>query len=227
MPTLADLTNSVFSDLADGPPGLVFTQLQVEDFIRGGIADLNRVAPTDSIDDLDLVLDPDTNLITTFAYDTPINLPYRVEWRRSSDGWTQPIPEAVEGESGVTGFVFRQTPAGGNIEFPYWMLGGIDGSIYGIRLHGYAARPLPYTTDPDPALSPAIAVTPEEEYSIRAYAKSAGFDLLAHDRSLFAQWAGQTNNTDVSPTQMMQMAGGAKQEWDRHRSLIRTVRRYG
>ena len=79
----------------------------------------------------------------------------------------------------------------------------------------------------DPTPSPTIAISGEEEYSVRAYAKSAGFDMLAHDRGLFAQWQGQTNNTDVSPTQMMQMAGNAKQEWDRHRGLIRTVRRYG
>jgi hypothetical protein len=74
--------------------------------------------------------------------------------------------------------------------------------------------------------SPQVALSEEEIYSVRSYAKSEGYDLLSHDRSLFSQWQGQTNNTDVSPTQMMQMAGNAKQEWDRHRGLIRTVRRY-
>lgn len=224
MPTLADLTEGVYRDLADDTK-TVFSTLQVEDFIRGGIADLNRVAPTDTVEDLALTLDVDTDLISVYEYDTLINLPYRVEWRRITDGYSQPIPEAVEGESGITGFVFRQTPGGGHIEFPGWMLKDVNGTVYGIRLHGYAVRPLPPSVvDPEP--SPAVAISPEEEYSVRAYAKSAGFDLLAHDRTLFAQWQGQTNNTDVSPTQMMQMAGNAKQEWDRHRGLIRTIRRY-
>ena len=224
MPTLADLTTAVYRDLADEAKS-VFSTLQVEDFIRGGIADLNRVSPTDTVEDLALTIDPDTGLITTFEYDTLINLPYRVEWRRESDGYAEVIPEAVEGYSGTHGFVFRQTPAGGHIELPGWMLSGVDGTLYSIRIHGYAARPLPESVV-DPTPSPAVSISPEEEYSVRAYAKSAGFDMLAHDRSLFAQWQGQTNNTDVSPTQMMQMAGNAKQEWDRHRGLIRTVRKY-
>ena len=91
-------------------------------------------------------------------------------------------------------------------------------------MYGYGARPLPPSvTDPTP--SPETGLSETETYSVRAYAKSAGFDLLAHDRSLFAQWQGQTNNTDVSPTQMTQMAAGAKVEWDRQRGLIRVVRK--
>jgi hypothetical protein len=71
-----------------------------------------------------------------------------------------------------------------------------------------------------------VSVSGEEEFSVRSFARAQGFDMLAHDRSLFAQWQGQTNNTDVSPTQMMQMEANAKQEWLKHRSLIRVVRRY-
>jgi len=223
MPQFDDLVAGVYRDLADESEA-VFSRLQVEDFIRGGIADLNRVAPTDTIDDIDFVLDPDTGAIMAYEYATVIELPYRVETIRLSDGWGEVIPEIDSGQAQSTGFHFRQSPDGGIIAFPKWWLAQMDAAVWGIRLYGYAARPLPYTVDGEP--SPQVSLSQNDEYSVRAYAKSAGFDLLAHDRSLFGQWQGQSNNTDVSPTQMLQMAAGAKQEWDRHRGLIRVVRRY-
>jgi hypothetical protein len=85
---------------------------------------------------------------------------------------------------------------------------------------------MPVSVDETVNPSPDVPLSSEEEYSVRGYAKSAGFDLLSHDRGLFAQWQVQTSNSDVSPTQMMQMALNAKGDWDRQRSLIRVVRRY-
>jgi hypothetical protein len=225
MATLAELTDGVYRDLADEAKE-VFSVLQVEDFIRGGIAELNRVAPSDTFLMLPLVVDPDTGIVTQFLYDIAIELPYSVEVERMSDGarWSLSSP----GDGGLMdpqgGYTFRKTAAGGTIEFPAWYLRQFDAATLGIRVTGYAVRPLPFTVDGDP--SPEVGLSAEEEYSVRSYAKAEGYDLLAHDRSVFAQWQGQTNNTDVSPTQMMQMAGNAKSEWDRQRGLIRTVRRY-
>jgi len=225
MPQLTELVDGVYRDLADEAKE-VFSTLQVEDFVRGGIADLNRVAPQDTEEVIEFVTDPENGVINKNSYDVAIELPYRVEWFRLSDGWSEVLSEPVEGQSGASGYTFRRTATGGTITFPAWWIAQVDPTVYGIRLHGYAVRPLPYTTDPDPINSPSVPLSSEEEYSVRAYAKSEGFDLLAHDRSLFAQWQGQSNNTDVSPTQMMQMAANAKQEWDRQRGLIRVVRRY-
>jgi hypothetical protein len=225
MPTLVELTDRVYRDLADEAKE-VFSVIQIEDFVRAGIVDLNRVAPTDSAYELALVADPITGIVTQFIYDIPIELPYRVEVQRISDGYALPIPEAVEGQTSSTGWTFMKTATGGTIEFPAQALMETDPDLFRVRIHGYMPRPLPYDTDPDPLVSPETGLGPEEEYSVRAYAKQAGYDLLAHDRSLFAQWQGQTNNTDVSPTQMMQMAQNSKQEWDRQRGLIRVVRRY-
>lgn len=218
-PTLDTLTNSVFSDLSDTPK-VVFTTAQVYDFIRAGVADLNRVAPLEGVESIALVTDPDTGIVTAFSYNVLMTLPYAVEIYRISDGYTEPVPQAVEGETVWTGWVFRETPAGGTIEFPQWYLQALDTDQFGLRLRGYTPRIVPTTG------GSVIQLNDEDEYSVRAFAKAQAFDLLSHDRSLFAQWQGQTNNTDVSPTQMMQMAASAKQDWDHTRSHIRTVRRY-
>ena len=225
MPQLTELVDGVYRDLADEAKE-VFSTLQVEDFIRGGIAELNRVAPQDTEEVIEFVTDPENGVINQNAYATSIELPYRVEWFRLSDGWSSVLAEPEVGQSGASGYTFKRTANGGTITFPAWWITQVNPLEYGIRLHGYAPRPLPYTTDPDPINSPSVPLSSEEEYSVRSYAKSEGFDLLAHDRSLFAQWQGQSNNTDVSPTQMMQMSSNAKQEWDRQRGLIRVVRRY-
>ena len=49
---------------------VVFSQLQVEDFIRAGIADVNRVAPQDIHEDIKLVTDPDSGAVTVWTYAT-------------------------------------------------------------------------------------------------------------------------------------------------------------
>lgn len=224
MATLAELADGVYRDLADEAKQ-VFSILQIEDFIRGGISELNRVAPLDMTEGIALVTDIDTGVVTQWSYPTVIHLPYLVEYYRHTDGYAYVIGEGEPGQTGSHSYLFRATPTGGVIDFPQWWLMGFPASTHSIRVHGYGSRPLPESVvDPEP--SPETGLGSDEEYSVRAYAKSAGYDLLAHDRSLFAQWQGQTNNTDVSPTQVTQMAAGAKQEWDRHRGLIRVVRRY-
>jgi hypothetical protein len=223
MPTLAELVDGVYRDLADESK-VVFSTLQVEDFVRGGIAELNRVAPTDAYETIVFATDVDTGAIAEYEYDILTHLLYRVELREFANGSATPIPEPEEGQTVNGGYVFRQTTSGGHIEFPKWFLDRIDPLLFAIRVYGYQTRPLPYTIEGQ--ASPTVAVNSEDEYSVRMYAKSEGFDLLSHDRSLYQQWQGQTNNSDVSPTQMMQMAGNAKQDWSRRRGLIRTVRRY-
>jgi hypothetical protein len=217
---LSALSDGVYRDLADEGKK-VFTDPQIKDFIRGGIADLNRVAPVEAVHDLEFQTDPDTGVITYYSYLTPITLPYRVEVVRMADGYTVPWDGADPGNTDSSGWTFRKSGNGGVITFAPWFISRQDPLVYGVRLHGYASRPLPALTG-----DPELPLSENEEFSVRAYARQQGFDLLAHDRALFAQWQGQTNNTDVSPTQMMQMAANAKQEWDRHRGLIRVVRRY-
>jgi hypothetical protein len=219
MPTLGELTNSVFRDLADEGKQ-VFTTLQVQDFIRGGIVEINRVAPTDSVESIDFV-DGQTE------YPTIMNLVYGASLR-DKDGRTLAVIEMLEnGQPFVYGYTFRRQGGGGVIEVTRGMVDQAmqmeDTSRPSIRLAGYAPRPLPYDTD---GTDPETGLDSDEEYAVREFAKAEGFTLLIHDRSLYQQWQGQTNNTDVSPTQMLNMASTARSEWSRRRGLIRTVRRY-
>jgi hypothetical protein len=214
MATLAELTAKVFRDLADESK-TVFSTAQVEDFVRGGIAELNRIAPYDTYADIDL----QTGIT---AYYTGISHPYRVEVRSSKTGDIVPVAFESEDMGSLTGWTFKARPdiSGGTIEFPRDLIKALDATIWYARVHGYVERPNPTTS------TASVMLTFEDEYVVREYAKAEGFTLLTHDRALFAQWQGQTNNTDVSPTQMLNMAATAKQEWLRRRGLTRVVRRY-
>jgi hypothetical protein len=57
------------------------------------------------------------------------------------------------------------------------------------------------------------------------HCKHLGFELLNHDRALYQQWLAATNNTDVSPTQLLGMSSSAEQTFDRLRSRSMVVRR--
>jgi hypothetical protein len=234
MPTLDALTTSVFRDLADEGKQ-VFTTLQVEDFIRGGIVELNRVAPVDAVENIDFV-EGQT------VYPTSMTLVYGASLRDKTGRTVAVIDPLAPGDPHIYGYVHRIVGDGGVIEVTPGMVEAVfadqteDADRLFIRLAGYARRPLPYVTtvlsDPDDETSPLVAIQPEvtlgsdEEFAVREYAKAEGFTLLTHDRALFQQWIGQTNNTDVSPVMMMNMAGQARAEWNRRRGLIRTVRRY-
>ena len=219
MPTLGALTTSVYRDLADEAKE-VFSTLQIEDFIRHGMAELNRIAPQVAEIPLALSFDVDTGKMTTQTYQTTIDLPYMVEVRWLDNSQSIPLAPADMGQSFMSGYIFHRTNTGGTIILPPWIASFVDEDLHGVVLTGYTSRPIPYGTATN------VAISDEEEYLVRAYAKSQGYDLLSHDRAMFAQWQGQTNNSDVSPTQLMQMAGQAAQGWDRMRSLNRVVRRY-
>jgi hypothetical protein len=219
VPTLDQLVTSVYRDLADDPRQ-VFTVAQVEDFIRGGIVELNRVAPLDTVDTIDFI-DGQTE------YPTTLNLIYAASLR-DKDGRTVAVIDMLEnGQPFVYGYTFRRQGGGGVIEVTRGMVDQAmsveDSSRPSIRLAGYAPRPLPYSVSGD---DPETGLDSDEEYAVREFAKAEGFTLLTHDRALFQQWQGQTNNTDVSPVMMMNMASGARNEWHSKRGLIRTVRRY-
>lgn len=234
MPKLSELSVSVFSDLSDTGKD-TFTQGQVEDFIRGGIADLNRVCPVDSLEKIAFNDTDDT-------YPTIIVQPWQVEMWTADGVSRSEFPMVEQGYPSVVGYHHRATPSGGVIEVTTNLINALveqypEPSARPIMvIRGYAYRPIPYTTsvlsDPDDPNSPMVPVDPdcglshEEEYVVRQYAKSQGFDLLSHDRALFAQWQGQSNNTDVSPVMMMNMAAMAHSDWDRRRNQIRVLRRY-
>ena len=223
MPTLDELTTSVYRDLADEAQ-VVFTPLQVQDFIRSGIAELNALTGLEKAEDIAFVPN-------TYTYQTTIDLPYVVELRDMNGGILRQLIEPEPNSEAYGEFRFMTTPTGGVIEVGRSLVDNLDWEDDGtgtgavetttfLHLVGYGVRDMP------DAVGDETGLNNEEQFSVRDYAKAQGFDLLAHDRSLFAQWQGQTNNTDVSPTQMMQMAASASSDWQRRRGLLRVVRRY-
>lgn len=66
-----------------------------------------------------------------------------------------------------------------------------------------------------------------DEAAARLYVRLQGFKALSADRSLFLQWQTQTNNTDVSATQLTDMAEVASRDWERMIQRIRRVMRMG
>ena len=233
MPTLTEMRDRVYRDLADDNQ-VVFTTLQVDDFIRAGIAELNRVAPVDRYEDI-------TPLDQVTEYAVDIVRPYRLVVRSYDGNEVGSFPMVDPNDmmyGSLWGYRFRTAGEGGVVELPLSVVQrfvGIEQNAPTFRLYGYGNRDIPYITqelaDPEDPQSELIDIDPEtslngdEEYSVRQFAKAEGFTLLTHDRSLFAQWQGQTNNTDVSPVMMMNMAGMARSEWDSRRGLIRVLRR--
>lgn len=236
MPTLDVLADSVFSDLADEAKA-VFTQAQVEDFIRAGMVELNRVAPRDAYIDLTVTDVADDGQGGTVAvpvdefFCSRFSLVYRVELRSAREDILHFVMTPAEGgESTLNGYITRELPDGVMIETRFFINRDLKDPVlltprYRLRVYGYAMRPLPYA-EGDPPVYPTVALNIEEEYAVREFAKAEGFGLLTHDRSLFQQWQGQTNNTDVSPVMMMNMEAMARRSWDKKRGLIRTVRKY-
>lgn len=229
MTALSELVTRTYRDLAD-EARKVFTVDQVEDFVRGGIAELNRLAPVDTYDDIAFA-------DGTYEYPTNIVHPYAVRLYDADGKRYADLIQTQDFADSVTyGWNHRVVGSSGLIELPASIVEqemkreeGVD--RHSLRVYGYGNRPMPYKTETDPGPPPTyddpeVPLGEEEQFSVREYAKSQGFDLLAHDRGLFAQWQGQSNNTDVSPTQMLNMADSAKSAWERRSRKITTVRRY-
>jgi hypothetical protein len=189
----------------------------VHDFIREGIVELNRTSPLDGHEEFPLIAGQ-------IEYKTNAHLPYRVELCGPGGYRVEVLQQVEPGDAVTYGWAHRQWGDGGMLELPRSLVDAVmsmaDTDRPYIRIYGYANRSMPQVgSDP-------TGLDPNAEAAVRQYAKSAGFTLLTHDRALFAQWQGQSNNTDTSPTQMMNMAAQATREWQRTRGLIRTVRRY-
>lgn len=227
MTALSELVKRSYRDLADEARN-VFTVEQVEDFLRGGIAELNRLAPLDTYEDITFV-DGQRD------YPTDIVLPYAVRLYNQSGQRVLDLIRTDDGHAVTYGWNHRVMGSTASIEVDAytvtWALSHEDNVRPGLRVYGYANRPMPYKTETAPGPPPVyddpeVVLGEEEQFWAREYAKTLGYDLLTHDRGLFAQWQGQTNNTDVSPPMMMNMAATAKSDWERKSRQITTIRRY-
>jgi hypothetical protein len=97
----------------------------------------------------------------------------------------------------------------------------IDADTDVLRVWGYSDRDA-LTDDAD-----VLDADLNGEVIVRAYAKHRGFQNLLNDRALFQQWVTQSNNTDVSPTQLLGMYQVTDATWRDLRVRSRLMRRVG
>ena len=63
------------------------------------------------------------------------------------------------------------------------------------------------------------------EYAVRAYARWAAFQFMLADRSVYKQWQGASQNTDISVNQLEQLVTIYSREWEQSRNRLRMLRR--
>lgn len=203
-PTLAELRASVLRDLRD-PNAEVFSNTEVDDYIRGGIADLNTVAPIEGSETIPFA-------VAQTAYTTVLKEPFRVEVWREGKPWAQ-VPYNTDNLM-QQGWEWMA----GDITLPhaylnYLVLGDL------LICYGYTSRDYP-ELDTD-----VLEVDPDGEFAIRRYAQAQGYGSLSSDRALFQQWQAQPNNSDVTPAGLEGMRSRAEGMWNSERNHLRILRR--
>jgi hypothetical protein len=193
-PTLSDLWALIGRDLTD-PDHKVFNTSQLTDYINGGIAELNRVRPLETVVTTGYDGDSDTVPLGPL----PIDDPFVVEMM-DNDYFAHTL---VLGPA-YSEHVLRMCRDNG------WTL----------RIWGYRGRD-PLILDDDGAEFNAL----EEEYAVRLYARMEAYRSLNVDRGLFQQWQQQANNSDVSPTQLNGMLVTAEGSFDRQQKRLFLPRR--
>ena len=205
-PTLLDLRERVARDLRD-PEFAAFATADVDDFVNFGIAEVNRVYPAEFVEEFDITDVEDTEYATVLTH------VWRLEvWRNSRSFMTISPNDADSSRGGWE--LYAQV-----INIPdYRNTLNIDTDV--LKAWGYTDR-LALTADED-VLEYADL---DAEMGIRTFAAQQGYGRLLNDRSLFQQWQTQTNNSDVSPTQLNGMFALRAGEWDTLRNRIRRIRR--
>lgn len=203
-PSRIALRDSIARDLRDTSYKAFSTQ-DVDDFINFGIAEVNRVYPIEDIVDYPVV-----NPATT-EYSTTLTSIFRVEaWRAGEFIFL--IPPNM-GETSRGGWeLFAQVLRIPNYEHV------LEVSDL-IKCWGYGERPA-LVLDAE-----VLQGDLDAELGVRTFAVYQGYQRLISDRSLFQQWQTQSNNSDVSPTQLTNMSGLKAAEWDGLRNRIRRLRR--
>lgn len=205
-PNLTTLITTVSRDLRD-EGNKTFTTPMVTDLINEGIAELNRIRPVETMLELDPADWPN--------YPVTLDNIFLVEWQYQEAYPFQTVPESDRGDTATQGgwdFFAGVLTMPGAMTPP-----ALDASI---RVWGYGQRD-PLTAGGDQANFRDSS----DEQAVRAYARYTGAEMLLHERALFGQWQTQANNTDVSPTQMLQIASTFKQEWSDLRKRVARLRR--
>jgi hypothetical protein len=206
MTTLAELRTKVARDIRD-PNFATFTTTQVDDFINGGMMEVSRVYPKEVVDDITPVAD-------TYAYDTTARTPFRVELYDQNGAFLAHIPmNGDESSQGGWEWFAEQ------VRLPQGHVNEAVGSSYFWRVWGYGER-AQLTADGQVA-----DLDVDGEWGVRTYSRWMAYQTMAAERALFKQWQAQSQNTDITQSQMQAMVLTYSQEWDRARNHLRRLRR--
>lgn len=214
-PTLEDMWALVGRDLTD-PGHNVFNTDQLTDYINGGISEVNRVRPLETIVSIAYDGTNDTLPLGPLALDDP----FIVEMLDANGRHAKYILHAKSAATVQDGW-------------DYWAHTLVLGPWYGdfattmtrdndwtIRVWGYRPRD-PLIVDTDIAEFDNLT----DEYAVRLYCRMEAYRSLNVDRGLFQQWQQQTNNSDVSPTQLNGMLATAESSFDRQQKRMFLPRR--
>jgi hypothetical protein len=182
-----------------------FSEDQVNDFINGGMNEVNRVYPKEVIEDVTPVEDQ-------YAYSTAARNPFRVEFYRDNRLWKY-LPHNEDESSGGGWDWFAE-----QLHLPSSHVDQVaPGDFW--RVWGYGSRA---QLEDDEQVAD---VDVDGEWGIRMYARWMAYQTMTQERSLFKQWQAQSQNTDISETQLQQLVMTYAQEWDRARNQLRRLRR--
>lgn len=207
-PTLSDLYERVGRDLRD-PSHTTLGLDFLTDYINDGIAELNQLKPHQLRFEVSDIVGLEG---------LPFSQVWKVEVVRADGYGQQVIPpnnDAVLYQNGWT--YYARSLALSQTALRYLAQGFDDNSLI-LRVYGYTER------DPLVADTDIFDGGFEDEQLVRRYVKTLGFQALLADRNLYQQWQTQANNSDVSPTQLTNMASQADAEWRRARSRAYQIR---
>jgi hypothetical protein len=207
-PDFNKLKDAVASDLRD-PSYKTFTEPQIGNLVNEGMAELDRLRPWERYVFLGWSYPSYT---MTVSLQTIIT----IEVQELEDGPWRPVPQSARILEGIAQDGWDQW--GDTLFLPQHMLLSADMTF---RALTYWERD-PFTTV-ETQVAQFFDMT--DEQLVRCYARWAALESLLHDRTLYQQWQTQANNSDVSPTQLLQMASTYKQEWSDLRKRAVRLRR--
>lgn len=216
-PTLGTLRTRAMRVLRDD--GTTFIEEVVDDFINEALAELSRFRP---IERQVVILGADIERTIPL---TTLNYVWAVERVIVQSGiervtYIPPLDIAVPGHRAGWDYFAGSLDVGG-----LWAVGLMrDAGAYltdmTLRVSGYGERER-LVLDADVAELESL----QEEFAVLKFVGWRGFRALEQDRSLFQQWLTQANNTDVSPTQLMNMVASTGDEWNRMERKMQRRRR--
>lgn len=227
-PDILDLAAKVRRAVRD-PNQAVFEPEQIIDFINYGLSELSLIRPVETTvaitdeDGLEGINNVDPEAITI----SDLDYIWAVEAIGLDDTSAQGEEQLISPDDTSTNWRNGWDFVGGTLVLPRsvrdWIIGvwELDEPTHQLRVRGYRHRRR--IDDPDTDILDLYSLP--EETAVIVLAQMNGFEALTNDRSLFQQWQTATNNTDVSPTQLQNMAYGAQAKWDRMRKHLYIIRR--